>query len=81
MSETQRVGVFVCECGPNIKDAMDHDDVIDFAQALENVTLAKSVGLSCSEEGQKLVEADIREHELTRVVFAACSPKEHEKTL
>jgi len=76
----ERIGVYVCECGPNVKDAMDLDEVVRFAQGLENVVLAKPFGLLCSEEGKKLVGNDIKEHNLTRVVIAACSPKEHEHT-
>ncbi|MGB9497765.1 MAG: 4Fe-4S binding protein [Dissulfuribacterales bacterium] len=76
----ERIGVFVCECGPNIKDAMDIDEVVKFAQGLENVVLARPFGLLCSEEGKELVKKEIKEHDLTRVVIAACSPKEHEAT-
>lgn len=76
----ERIGVYVCECGPNIKDAMDLDKVVKFAQGLDNVVLAKPFRLLCSEEGKELVRKDIKEHNLTRVVIAACSPKEHEHT-
>ena len=76
----ERIGVYVCECGPNIKDAVDLDDVVKFVQGLENVVLAKSFGVLCSEEGKELVEKDIKGHNLTRVVVAGCSPKENEST-
>jgi heterodisulfide reductase subunit A len=76
----ERIGVYVCECGPNIKDALHHDEVVKFVQGLENVVLAKSFGLLCSEEGKELVGKEIKEHNLTRVVIAGCSPKEHENT-
>ncbi len=76
----ERIGVYVCECGPNIKDAMDLDEVVTFVQGLENVVLTKAFGLLCAKEGQELIGKDIKEHDLTRVVIAACSPKEHEKT-
>jgi len=76
----ERIGIFVCECGPNIKEAMDLDEVVTFVQGLENVVLAKAFGLLCAVEGQALIAKDIKEHDLTRIVIAACSPKEHEKT-
>jgi len=76
----ERIGVYVCECGPNIKDAIDVVEVVKFVQGFGNVVLAKSFGLLCSEEGKELVRKDIKEHNLTRVVIAACSPKEHEHT-
>ncbi len=76
----ERIGVYICECGPNIKDAMDIDEVVKFAQGLENVVLAKPFGLLCSEEGKAVISSEIKRQNLTRVVFAACSPKEHEIT-
>lgn len=76
----ERIGIYICECGPNIKDAMDIDEVVKFAQGLENVVLAKPFGLLCSEEGKALISSEIKKQNLTRVVFAACSPKEHEIT-
>ena len=76
----ERIGVYICECGPNIKDAMDIDEVVKFAQGLENVVLAKPFGLLCSEEGKAVISSEIKKQNLTRVVFAACSPKEHEIT-
>ena len=76
----ERIGVYVCECGPNIKDAMDLDEVVKFAQGLENVVLTKTFGLLCAQQGQELIGGDIEEHDLSRVVIAACSPKEHENT-
>jgi heterodisulfide reductase subunit A len=77
---SERVGVYICECGPNIRDAMDVNEVVAFAQGLESVVLAKPVGLLCSAEGKTLLSKEIKRQNLTRVVFAACSPKEHEST-
>ena len=76
----ERIGVYVCECGPNIKDAIDLDEVVTFVQGLDHVVLTKAFGLLCAVEGQELIAKDIQENNLTRVVIAACSPKEHEKT-
>jgi heterodisulfide reductase subunit A len=59
---------------------MDLDEVVRFAQGLDHVVLTKAFGLLCAVEGQELIAKDILEHNLTRVVIAACSPKEHEKT-
>jgi len=80
MQAAEKIGVYVCECGPNIKDAIDVHEVVKFVQGLEGVVLAKPFRLLCSEEGKELIGKDIKEHNLTRVVIAACSPKEHEVT-
>jgi heterodisulfide reductase subunit A-like polyferredoxin len=34
----------------------------------------------CSDPGQEIIEEDIKEHNLTRVIVASCSPRMHEKT-
>ena len=78
---SERIGVYICECGPNIKDALDIDAVLKYAADLEGVVLTKPFGLLCAEEGKAFVSQEIRDYGLTRVVFGACSPKEHEKTL
>ncbi|MFH1654188.1 MAG: 4Fe-4S dicluster domain-containing protein, partial [Pseudomonadota bacterium] len=76
----ERVGVFLCECGPNIKDRIELDELLQFVQKLEHVVFVKRINLVCSLDGQKLVSEEIKNNSLTRVVIAACSPKEHELT-
>ena len=76
----KRIGVFICECGPNIKDAIDLNEVERFVRSLDNVVLIKTFDLLCSDEGKKLIEDDIKKYHLTNIVIAACSPKEHEIT-
>jgi heterodisulfide reductase subunit A len=77
---TERIGLYVCECGPNIEEAIHMEDVLKYARGLEKVVLAKPFRLLCSKEGKELLEKDINRHGLNRVVIAACSPKEHEIT-
>jgi heterodisulfide reductase subunit A len=76
----EKVGIYVCECGPNIKEALDVDEVARYASTFDQVVLVRSFGLLCSKEGRALIAADIKEQRLTRVMIAACSPKEHEMT-
>ncbi len=75
-----RIGIYICECGPNIKNAIDFADLATFTRGLKNVTFTKSFNLLCSEEGKNLITEDIKGHHLSHVVIAACSPKEHETT-
>lgn len=75
-----RIGVYVCECGPNIKEALDTEEMVAFAGALEGVVLAKPYHLLCAAQGTALIIADIKIHKLERIVIAACSPREHERT-
>lgn len=77
---TKRIGVYVCGCGPNIAEAVDVDELVRFAQKLDGVVFARSFGTLCSDDGKELLKNEIREHDLSAVVIAACSPKEHEAT-
>ena len=74
------IGVYICECGPNIKDRIDIDRVIEEISSNENVKTVKRFSLLCSNDGKKFLEEDIKKEELTHVVVAACSPKDHEQT-
>ena len=62
---TEKIGVYVCECGPNIKDAMDLETVVKFAQDLEGVVFAKTFRTLCSEDGKNLITKDIKDNNLT----------------
>lgn len=75
-----RVGVYVCDCGTNIAATVDVKGVTDFAIELPGVVVAKEYKYVCSEPGQQLIEQDIKEHQLDRIVVASCSPRMHEAT-
>jgi heterodisulfide reductase subunit A2 len=77
----EKVGVYVCHCGSNIAGKVDVEEVARWAgENLEDVTIARDYKFMCSSLGQELIEEDIKEQGLTRVVVAACSPHLHEKT-
>ena len=44
------------------------------------VVVSRDYKYMCSDPGQELIQQDIREHELNRVVVASCSPLLHEHT-
>lgn len=78
-----RIGVYVCHCGTNIAGVVDVEHVANWAaDELEDVgvVLARDYKFMCSSQGQELIESDIKEHGLNRIVVAACSPHLHEKT-
>ncbi len=78
--EEPRIGVYVCHCGVNIAGVVDVKEVAEYAKKLKNVVLAKDYKYMCSEPGQNLIKEDIKEHNLNRIVVAACSPRMHEPT-
>jgi heterodisulfide reductase subunit A len=79
----ERIGVYVCHCGTNIAGMVDVEDVAVWAgEELKDrgVVIARDYKFMCSSLGQELIEKDIQEEGLTRVVVAACSPHLHENT-
>lgn len=82
-SGQERIGVYVCHCGSNIAGMVDVEEVARWAaEQLKHrgVVIARDYKFMCSSLGQELIEKDIKELELTRVVVAACSPHLHEAT-
>ncbi len=75
-----RVGVYVCHCGNNIAKMVDVGKVVDMASTLPGVVVSRQYKFMCSEPGQELIQKDIRELKLNRIVVAACSPLMHEPT-
>lgn len=82
-SGEQRIGVYVCHCGTNIAGVVDVVRVAQWAAEKlrhRGVVVAREYKFMCSSLGQALIEKDIKELELDRVIVAACSPHLHEKT-
>jgi heterodisulfide reductase subunit A len=75
-----KIGVYVCECGINISATVDVAEVVKFASGLPNVTVARDYKYMCSEPGQEMIQKDIRELGINRVVVASCTPRMHEPT-
>lgn len=80
MSEEPRVGVFVCHCGLNIAGTLDVKELTEYARTLPNVVAAMDNRYTCADPGQEEIRKAIKEHNLNRVVVAACSPRMHEPT-
>lgn len=79
----ERIGVYVCHCGTNIAGTVDVEEVARWVgETLKDygVVVSRHYKFMCSTIGQELIEKDIKEEGLTRVVVAACSPHLHEKT-
>ncbi len=78
--EQPKIGVYVCDCGVNIAATVNVPEVVKFASGLPNVVIAREYKYMCSDPGQKMIQQDIQELGLNRVVVAACSPRMHEPT-
>jgi heterodisulfide reductase subunit A len=75
-----RVGVYTCRCGGNIGDVVNVDRVAEALKQLPNVVVTRTDLSMCSDAGQAMIEADIRERGLNRIVVGACAPALHEQT-
>jgi heterodisulfide reductase subunit A len=75
-----RIGFYICHCGTNIAGKVRTDEVAAFARGLNNIVVARDYKFMCSDPGQEMIQKDIRELGLNRVVVASCSPRLHEKT-
>jgi len=76
--EEPRVGVFVCRCGTNIARIVDVPTVVEYAKTLPGVEFATESLFACSTDSTRLIADAIKEHNLNRVVVAACTPATHE---
>jgi heterodisulfide reductase subunit A len=75
-----KIGVYICHCGSNIAGKVDPEGVAEFAAGLKDVVVARDYKFMCSDPGQEMIQKDILEQGLNRVVVASCSPRLHEKT-
>ena len=75
-----RIGFYICHCGINIAYRVRVEEVAAFARRLPRVVVARDYKFMCSDPGQAMIEKDIAEMGLTRVVVASCSPRLHGKT-
>jgi len=74
-----RIGVFVCCCGTNIAGVVDVQAAAEYALKLPHVVMSDVFLFACSTDSKVRLKEIIEEHNLNRVVVAACSPKTHEK--
>jgi heterodisulfide reductase subunit A len=73
-----RIGVFICHCGTNIGGIVDVPQVVEYARSLPYVVHAEDNMYTCSEEGISSIKSQIKEHDLSRVVVASCTPRTHQ---
>ena len=72
----ERIGVYVCHCGSNIAGVVDVQQVAEWAASRlkhRGVVIGRDYKFMCSSLGQELIEKDIKELGLTRVVVAAAT--------
>lgn len=78
--DTPRIGVYTCYCGGNISKVVQCEKVAKVLEKYPNVVVSRTNMSLCSDAGQSMIEQDIREHGVNRVVIGACAPSLHEQT-
>jgi heterodisulfide reductase subunit A len=73
-----RLGVFVCSCGANIAGVVDVAELVEYAKTLPGVAFVSNELFACSAGSQEAIQTTIKEHNLNRIVVAACTPRTHE---
>jgi heterodisulfide reductase subunit A len=78
--EEIKIGVYTCYCGGNISDVVNCEKVARQLEKLPNVVISRTNMAMCSDNGQSMIEEDIKEKGVNRVVIGACAPSLHEQT-
>jgi heterodisulfide reductase subunit A-like polyferredoxin len=76
--ERPRIGAFICHCGINIAGVVDVQAVNEYVSSLPYVEYVTNNLYSCSQDTQASMTEIIKEHNLNRIIVAACTPKTHE---
>lgn len=78
--EEIRIGVYTCQCGGNISDAICCECLAKEMSGQPNVVVSRHFEAMCSDAGQALMVKDIKELGVNRVLVGACAPSLHERT-
>jgi heterodisulfide reductase subunit A len=75
--EPRRIGVYVCQCGGNISDYVDVEQVAAEIRGAGDVVVAATSMFACSDATQQEMVQAIEGQQLDGLVVASCSPKLH----
>lgn len=75
-----RIGVYLCRCGSTLSDSIDLPRLSASLSQLPDVAYVKIHHLFCSPEGRNFLTEEVAREKPDRIVIAACTPREHERT-
>lgn len=70
----KKIGIYICS-GCDIGKAIDTEKLVESVSSEQNVAICKSHKSLCSVEGFDIINNDIKNDEIEKVVIAACSPR------
>jgi len=73
-----RTGVFACNCGRTLSDALNFPSMMAHVAEMPNVVEAQIVEFACFPEGLEQIKQTIQEKQLNRVVIGGCSNRTHD---
>lgn len=73
-----RIGVYGCSCGGTTCNVLDMQNLVNNSRNLPNVRVAEILDYACFPQYQDEIRQSIEDHDLNRVVIAACSNRTHE---
>ncbi len=76
---TERIGVWICDCGGRISETLDTTGLREHAAATPNVIYATREAYPCSKAGQERLRQAITDYHLDRILIAGCAPRLIEK--
>ncbi len=77
-AQSPRVGVFACTCGGTMGEVLDVPELARQAAGWPGVVHSEVIEFACFPETLDHIQDRIHEHDLNRVVVAACSNRTHE---
>ena len=79
-AESRPLRLYLCECGPILKEALDLDALERTLGELPGIQAVVRYSTLCSEEGKGWLKTELEAHPECHVVVACCSPREHGAT-
>jgi heterodisulfide reductase subunit A-like polyferredoxin len=68
-----RIGVFICQCNGQISDVVDTAFLESQSRSQQGVAYVQAIAQACSPEAADSIYRTVGDHNLNRVVLAACS--------
>ena len=78
MGQEPKIGVFLCKCGGNVSDFVDLDVVKENVAKMDGVVAVEIDEHWCSAPAAERIKQFTKEHDLNRVIVAACTINMHQ---